>query len=370
MQKIYSVQAARGLAALMVVAFHSLSIQEKYLPGSMLLPQLLKAGQTGVDLFFAISGFVMVLATQGKTHNIGDVGNFIKNRFFRIYPTYWVYFCMLLPLFLFMPGIINSSQGGQVDLVSSFFLTPNDRLPLLMVAWSLTHEIWFYLVFAGVLLLPGKARLISLGAWFLLVLVSANWEFVSPVLRVMTHAFTIEFILGAFSAYAYIRLRSNKNSSTVAIVGAFIGVLMLCVGWAALKNTAVDVVSNRPLGRAILIGGGYALLISSAALLEFSGKLKINDILKTLGDISYSVYLSHVLILSLFGRIWYTVGQGELNSILGHTVFWLITFSGVVIGGYLAFILIERPILKLTLHKSKARPGKMEANKVPSHRYT
>lgn len=210
MDKIYAVQAFRGLAALMVVAFHGLSIQEKYLPGSMFLPQIFNLGQTGVDLFFVISGFVMVVVSQSKVYSTGGVAAFLRNRMLRIYPTYWVYYFLLLVVFLSVPGIINSSQGGEVDLVKSFFLVPNEKLPLLLVAWTLTHELWFYIVFAGLLLLRNRMRLLGLGLWLAVIILASGWQFTSPLLRVAFHIFTVEFILGALLAYAYITLRSEK----------------------------------------------------------------------------------------------------------------------------------------------------------------
>ena len=129
----------------MVVVFHSLFINAKYVESKNLLPEIFSFGQTGVDLFFVISGFVMIIAFRNKFGKKGEIFKFLKGRFFRIYPTYWIYFLAVFLVFQIKPQIMNDSQGGNVDLTSSLLLLPASTLPLLMVAWSLIHEVWFYL---------------------------------------------------------------------------------------------------------------------------------------------------------------------------------------------------------------------------------
>ena len=73
MYKLSSLQAARGLAALMVVAFHSLFINTKYVESKNLLPEVFSFGQTGVDLFFVISGFVMIIVFPNKFGKKGEI---------------------------------------------------------------------------------------------------------------------------------------------------------------------------------------------------------------------------------------------------------------------------------------------------------
>ncbi|MCD5972329.1 acyltransferase family protein [Pseudomonas quasicaspiana] len=355
MDKIYAVQAFRGLAALMVVAFHGLSIQEKYLPGSMLLPQIFNLGQTGVDLFFVISGFVMVVVSQSKVYSTRGVAAFLRNRMLRIYPTYWVYYFLLLVVFLSVPGIINSSQGGEVDLIKSFFLVPNDKLPLLLVAWTLTHELWFYLVFAGLLLLRNRMRLVGLGVWLAVIILASGWQFTSPLLRVAFHIFTVEFILGALLAYAYLSLRSEKLGGIIAILGLAVASILLYFGFSEVAKGNVDVQSKISISRAVFLGGGFSMLVFSMAILESLKWVSVTNALRFLGDISYSVYLSHVLILSLLGRVWYALNASGTVAGFHAAVFWVAAFASVVIGGYLAFALIERPLLKATLYRLNSK---------------
>ena len=65
----------------------------------------------------------------------------------------WVYSILVLGVFLIKPSWVNSSQGNQVDILASFLLLPSQTLPLVMVGWTLIHEMYFYLVFSLVLML-------------------------------------------------------------------------------------------------------------------------------------------------------------------------------------------------------------------------
>ena len=80
--KLSSIQVARGVAALLVVGFHMLATQPKYFSGTDVLPEAFTFGLSGVDLFFVISGFVMVLTTRGRHGKPREVGKFAWNRFF------------------------------------------------------------------------------------------------------------------------------------------------------------------------------------------------------------------------------------------------------------------------------------------------
>jgi exopolysaccharide production protein ExoZ len=163
--KIQAIQALRGVAVLAVVAFHSMVVERKYSDGDSLLPDWLRFGESGVDLFFVISGFVMVTVTRGRFGRIREVTRFVWSRITRIYPTYWFYFLLTLSVLMVKPNWVNTSLGGQSNLLASFLLLPTDGLPLVMVAWSLIHELWFYLVFAVLLLFSERTLLLSLSCW-------------------------------------------------------------------------------------------------------------------------------------------------------------------------------------------------------------
>lgn len=348
MYKLSSLQAARGLAALFVVAFHSLFINAKYVQGESLLPELFVFGQTGVDLFFVISGFVMIIAFRDKFGLKGQVSNFLKGRFFRIYPTYWVYLLAVFLVFQVKPEMVNGSQGGSFDLTSSIFLLPHSSLPLLMVAWSLIHEVWFYLVFAFILLLPSKWVPAAFIVWLTAIVCTSLIAPVpgNPYLRVISHEFSLEFIFGALAGLAYLKLSQRPSGDSVAVaVMALAGLAGLGYALTTEVVDGSDVIQSISLERAFAVGGGYTLLLLALALQESKSRLKVFGALKSLGDMSYSLYLSHILTLSVCGKVWLMLGVGE--GVWGGIVFWVVTFIAVIVVAYLSYLLIEKFLVSL-----------------------
>ena len=202
-QKIESIQALRGVAAMAVVALHAMAIERKYSGGDVLLPDWFRFGESGVDLFFVISGFVMVTVTRGRFGRLHEVLRFAWSRVTRIYPTYWFYFFVTLGVFLWQPAWVNSSLHKEADLWASFLLLPSDTLPLVMVAWSLVNELWFYLVFAILLFFPEKALLPSLCVWAAAILginLFLDTSAFTPTALIMSHPLTCEFIIGSLVA--------------------------------------------------------------------------------------------------------------------------------------------------------------------------
>jgi peptidoglycan/LPS O-acetylase OafA/YrhL len=355
--KLSSLQAARGLAALMVVAFHSLFISAKYVESKKLLPEIFSFGQTGVDLFFVISGFVMIIAFRNKFGKKGEIFNFLKGRFFRIYPTYWIYFLAIFLVFQIKPEIMNGSQGGNVDLTSSLLLLPASTLPLLMVAWSLIHEVWFYLVFAVILLLPSKWVPSAFSFWLFAIIYASLFTATpdNPYLRVITHAFSLEFIFGALAGITYLKLSKRPTSSPLAAaLMALAGLSAITYALSAGTVDGSDVIQSISLERAFAVGGGYTLLLLASALQESNNRLKAPGFLKSVGDMSYSLYLSHILTLSVCGRVWLSLGYTGSGA-WGAAVFWAASYSAVLLVAYLSYRLIETPLLALTTSYRKPK---------------
>ena len=347
-KSLISIQVARGLAALAVVAYHASLTQPKYFSGVDVLPAVFSHGATGVDLFFVISGFVMVLTTSKRHGKVRESGKFLWNRFFRIYPTYWVYFIALVPVLLFLPGFVNSSQGGKVDLFTSFFLLPASTLPLLLVAWTLTLEVWFYLVFAVILLLPKRFLVPALALWFVLLVV-ANFNGATatkPFLEVPQNSLAIEFIFGGVAALLF-----RHINRIVAGLIALSGVLVL-VFLAA--ETTVAIYAGPGLIRPLTLGLGFALLLLAATAFENRGGIGVFARLKILGDMSYSVYLCHVLVLAVTGRVWMVLSTRIGSNPLVVSLWWVLTLCAVLAAGYLSYRLIERPVMSLS-RKLRAR---------------
>src|SRR5580693_8161949 len=110
-RRLMGVQALRGIAACGVVVCHMTPFETKYLSGPAVTPAACLYGMAGVDLYFVLSGFIITTMCLGHFGRPGEAGKFLKRRFLRIYPTYWVWCAAVLAVFVMHPSTVNSSHG-------------------------------------------------------------------------------------------------------------------------------------------------------------------------------------------------------------------------------------------------------------------
>ena len=332
------------MAVLLVVFFHMVTIEEKYGGIHTLLPDFLQFGMFGVDLFFVISGFVMVTVTRGKFQQPRQAFIFLYHRISRIYPLYWFYSLLVLAVFLLQPSFVNSSQGGQVNILASFLLLPQQYLPLLMVGWTLVHEIYFYLVFFLLLFLPEKHLISGIGLWTAVILLF-RLQIVPdspPALRLISHPLTIEFIGGCLLAV----FTAKRKSTLPAAFSLFLSVLIFSaaiLGFVLQWQTTGLV--EPPGWWRILIMGVPALLIVYCLVQAEQQHLVLPGPLTRIGDISYSIYLSHVLTLSLIGRIW---AEFATDTTVDNWFVLPFMLLSVVAVGLVSYVKVERPMIAVS----------------------
>src|SRR5437868_1125904 len=148
MRTIVSVQALRAIAALAVALchFNVVSVWLAGLNGPFLLGQL----ASGVDLFFVISGFVMVYSCGDLYAVNGGAVTFLTRRAARVVPLYWLATLVAVPLM--------SLPSDWGSLVGSFLFFPfraaaGNILPVYGVGWTLNFEMYFYALFSVVIFL-------------------------------------------------------------------------------------------------------------------------------------------------------------------------------------------------------------------------
>lgn len=318
MNKIQNIQALRGIAVLAVVLFHLMTIEQKYGGTQTILPDFFKFGMFGVDLFFVISGFVMIAVTRGKFQNLKQATRFIYHRASRIYPTYWFYSLLVLGVFLFKPTLVNSSQGNEVNILASFLLLPSEKLPLVMVGWTLIHEMYFYLIYFIFLLLITEKHLIkALVSWgVVIVAVNIYFELSSPIEKLIFHPLTIEFITGCFLGIYFFRATNiNKFRNILLFLAAF-SVFIVSIYSHNLYQSYTGHTEPQNWWR-VLIFGLPAITIVFCFLIAERNGFTIHSSIASIGDASYSIYLSHILTLSAAGRVWSEV---SLDSVLDNLV--------------------------------------------------
>lgn len=351
MERLYSLQGLRGLAVLGVVLFHMMSVEAKYSGGDSLLPAFLDFFQLGVDLFFVISGFVMVIVSRGRFQNAIEAQRFLFNRVSRIYPTYWLYFFITLAVYLVQPGLVNSGHGSS-NLLLSFLLLPSDKVLLVMVAWSLVFELWFYVMFSGFLLLRESRLSLALLAWAAgLVAFNAAWDWQSlgPALQIVLHPYALEFIAGALLArFFYSRHSAGVSDSAVwMLLGLAVIIGLPLIGWLHLHE-------GHGLPRMLAVGGTFGIIVVALALLERRGRVRMPGALVAVGDMSYTIYLSHLLVLGVIGRVWTWLGAWP-QSLLDNLLFTLVMMAAAICYGWVGYRGFEKPVLDRANALSKRR---------------
>ena len=337
-KRIKNIQALRGIAALLVVLFHLLAIERKYGQGVRALPDFVILGASGVDFFLVISGVALVMTSRGKFQQATYFQGFIFNRLVRIFPLYWFYSSLVLWVFLFNPQWVNAMQGHQADLLASFLLLPQTRLPLLAVGWVLIHQLFYYLVFALLLLAPEKYLHPLLLFWAALIIVLAFPGVSGPSFSwplVTYHPLALEFITGCFIGLLVL---NGHGSGGGWALGTGVGF------WIVLSLIHPRVVGPEiPVGwaRTILFGVPAGLIVYGATALEVRSGFILPRILQQIGEASFSIYLSHVLVLSALGRCW------AVFFIPGPRENWPVFFfmlSMVLLWGFVSARFLEQPL--------------------------
>jgi peptidoglycan/LPS O-acetylase OafA/YrhL len=290
-----NVQALRALAALLVICVHVGSpngFEARYLHvAAPLLAATVKIGYSGVDLFFVISGFIMVVTTMGL--RAAPTGSqFFLLRLVRIFPLLWIVTGLVFLVSVLRPGLVNS-HGGAVpsDVLASFLALPQSGTPLLLVSWSLTYEMYFYSVFALALAL-GRASMGAVLAFWGVATLALNFAFgasSNPWLHVAANPVCFEFLLGAAVGLLAI---SDRFVAPATWLG--VGVLGFAAQWSG----------GLPDGWWRVLGAlPFALILYGAVGLERTGSFVFPRFLDRLGDASYATYLIHVPVFALYGLI-------------------------------------------------------------------
>jgi exopolysaccharide production protein ExoZ len=337
--KITNIQGLRAIAVLLVLFSHLIRVEEKYSEDQW-LPSLLLNGISGVDLFFVISGFIMVLTTTGMRSGLPNAAFFLYKRASRIFPVYIFYTTLVLGLAILKPSWVNS--GAEYDLLSSYFLLPSSYPPLLAVGWTLIHEMYFYYVFFIILFFSEKLLLPLLLLWAIIVFLgNVLFEVSNPFLKLAVSPLTYEFIGGALIALLYERWKPNLNFYVASFVICLSFVAMFYLGQVYTFNEGAQ-----PSGMArVLIYGIPSLVILFLVVnVEAAGKVFPSWFAK-IGDASYSTYLTHVLVLSVAGRIW---SQLSFDGAFDNAVIIIILIGACLVYGHFSYKYLERPCLKLS----------------------
>lgn len=333
------IQMLRAVAAIAVVIHHAL-INLARVAGIKsplnALGHFEDLGSAGVDLFFVISGFIMMYVSHNEFGREGAVARFLWRRAIRIYPLYWFYTLTLLALSL-IPWMFRNLQIDLPYAVQSLMLVPALRPgpsptihPLLDQGWTLSYEVGFYLVFAACIRFGSiRATLWALPILFAaLVIIGKNIDSASVATQFLSQPLTFEFYFGTLIAWALLGGLLPPARYRSALVLA----LLSFAASAALRVDAM----LRPLAWGI-----PSVLLVYAAIGTPLARNFAERLLVALGNASYSIYLTHTFVIFAVVRI-----ANDRGGTIASALAWQAATVGIcIVGGYLAYILIERPLL-------------------------
>jgi len=314
--RLHALQYLRAVAALAVVYSHAVIQVDSY------QQYLLEAGSFGVDIFFVISGFIMIyIAKPANTF-----GQFFVNRVRRVVPLYWFFLLLMAAILLLMPSVFKATVFDFKALVLSLGFIPHwsgahpaEAWPIVAPGWSLNFEMYFYLVFAVSLFFADRFRIA-----FIALVITAVFGVAqlfdtgeSAAAHFFAKSMVFEFIFGMLLAAAWKRgFRMAPSTATWMLV---LGVCLLFL--------------KLPIPR-IFEYGIPSLMIVAACLFVKAREYQWGVLL---GDASYALYLSHIFVLGVLRKVLPPIlGEGPMAAYLFVVLSLIIcTLASVIVHKYI-----------------------------------
>jgi exopolysaccharide production protein ExoZ len=331
--EVVSIQYLRAFAALLVVFHHA-----RQFPG---FKDVIGTGigVSGVDIFFVISGFVMAL-TAGRAGY--PALTFLKRRGTRIVPLYWVVTLLVAILPFAAPGVFTENAFTWKHLVLSLLFIPHvapiapfNYSPLITVGWTLNFEVFFYLVFAALMMFRLSTRIVSMVILFsALIVIDALWHPDFTPLRFWADGQLFEFVMGCAIGWLYV----NGHLAKLSVPVAWLGIVGACVAFAIFGANSPDA------PRVILFGIPSAALVAGAVCLDQHGRIEYSAIWKFLGDASYSIYLIHLSAILVVRKLW-IMADLPTDGLVNALIFMFISMAIGTLSGIASYLYLERPML-------------------------
>lgn len=325
-----SIQILRGITALFIVLEHI---------------RFLNCGAFGVDIFFCLSGFMIMFSTHRSTKY------FLRKRLIRILPLYYLMTLGTYVLLSLFPHMFAQSKADPVFLLKSLLFIPFDigggvLQPLMRVGWTVNCEIFFYLIFTLSFHISHKYRGPICSA-FLLVIVGAAQltQTAFAPLGFYGNPVMLEFIFGIAAYYA---ARGLYRLHTAGKLPRLCGILSLTGIFSAFLGLLVTKPSVNILGlRRPLVWGLPALFILLCFFVWGLYLKNAPDPLIRLGDISFSLYLVHYYPVMLLDKAVFDFSVFTPFTLLGVGV----AIAVSVLLAHVSYFLIEKQLSGLLRRK-------------------
>lgn len=285
--RFLSIDALRGIAALMVLIFHYEEMlyfvpTDQHVNLNVLWTHY---GLLGVELFFTISGFVILMSVE-STKNLW---HFAIGRIARLYPAY-LFSVLLTGLYFLLLGEVSlTTVGINLTMLQKFIKAPD----LIPPYWSLAYELWFYILIGGIAASGYLHRI----TWF-----SLGWFAIAVPLKLFAPNFMSLLTLVQFGHLfiAGIMIYLMTTGRGTPFVKSL---LAMCLAYSLLGRTDWSMIPILPYVVACSIFMTLLYLATTGRLERFAPRCLVS-----LGQVSYSLYLLHIPIGILLTRAASTSG--------------------------------------------------------------
>ncbi len=347
--KIASLEIGRGIAALLVCLFHFPGYSKKYFDDYTGL-EWFSGGNAGVEYFFVLSGFIILWIHRSDIGKPARAIGFVKKRFIRLYPIYWVIVIPVGLMIIFVTGLGDEKELTFFRFLMDTLLIPRPGDLTIPPTWTLHRELLFYLLFTFFIVRPSSGV-------FLIIL----WQVIcvfSPLLgifefsdsywfQVIFGSKNLGFGLGLSAAWLMMSYTPGKHISVLLTVLGSTFFLGLVVGQGYMEvNYGQEGFRSYEFGpwwgRGFLLSS--FLLILGCVGFEKLRPLRIPSWLSYFGGSSYVLYLIHEPAGSVIYKVMTTsVLKPHID---GHSGFFIAVVFVTVLA-MLVHIYIEKPMLKL-----------------------
>lgn len=344
--EIKSLTGIRGVAAIYVILYHIMHYSTQI--------QFIKNGYIAVDLFFVLSGFIMTYTYKKQfAHSVSSINYFVfmNHRFSRIWPVYafWMFYFMI-----FLTDKVNFSA---IPLISNLLLIQNWGLasPYVGPSWSVSVELATYLVFPFLCM-----AVFNRGRWFTVLAVAMSLLIL--VILAYSKELSIDWLQHGYSGRMDIIAHNNVGPILRCLAGFTLGVVSwklfdhMQKSFSSVQSNITTIVISIATFISLSKSGTdvftiilFALLIPSIGAKEsFISKLLSCKPIHFLGVISYSMYISHILILALYKGyvndfVSFAIKNGQYRSDASTFLSLLMIIAVATISYYV----VEKPTRKL-----------------------
>ena len=353
---IANLQICRGIAALLVVIGHSLHDLDAIAARAGLdgVHSSINWG-AGIDIFFVISGFIMVHVAAADFGTSGGAQRFLLRRLARIAPMYWLVTTALIVGAFVAPGLLNVPIGGAWHIFTSYFFIPDWRSdmsvvrPVMALGWTLNYEMLFYAAFAAAMFLPFTRAIVVLTIVFIGATVAKSaLDIRQTQLAFWMDPIILEFLFGVYIAIAY-RAGWRLSAPAALALGSF--------GFIAATTALPEALGLALPINFLRYGAPAAMLVGSAALGPGLPDGLLTRFGIGLGNASYALYLCHPFVIRLLREVWLRAGGAALPLI----AYCVVSVFGAVMVALALHRFVERPLAKVLEGWIKGRSPRQSA---------